>query len=308
MPFNGYFAVWVFFLVSGFSLSATFIRTRDSRVLATQFAKRYFRLCLPILFYSLLVFSLFQLRLIPGVNERPGRYQEFLTNSPTLWQTTRFALFDVFFHYSEASTLIPPLWTMSYELIGSILVLGSLALAKEFGRRFIVYISIGCLAYFGSPFYCAFVIGIVVAEIYISDDIPGARRALSIISPFFVISSAILATQLPNAGSGHYLSVATLLFLGCVFSNFMRGLLEAGASKFLGRISFSLYLVHSPVLFVVGLRLSRFVDSFNVRAVGLLSAGTAVVITAVIVARALVFVDEASIAFSRRLGRSIIRS
>ena len=196
--FNGDLAIWVFFLVSGFSLSASFVRFRDRRMLATLASRRYLRLGIPILFYSLLVYAACRLSLIPGMQERPGRFQYFLTHSPSMLETLRFASFDVFFRYSAASTLLPPLWTMPFELFGSFLVLGALALTPRSLARFCIDIPIAGAAYWVHPIYATFIVGALMAEVFIAEDMARAKALLSRASGALVLAGCGFALALPD--------------------------------------------------------------------------------------------------------------
>lgn len=301
--FNGDLAIWVFFLVSGFSLSASFVRLRDRRMLAALASRRYLRLGIPILFYCLLVYAACRLSLIPGAEDRPGRFQFFLVHSPSLMETLRFASFDVFFRYSASSTLIPPLWTMPYELMGSFLVLGALALTPRSMARFGVYAPLSVLAYFVHPLYATFIVGAVAAEIFISGDLAKAKALLARSSAFLVLAGCAFALALPDLARGSYFAVSTCIFTGCVFSERLCAFFENAVSRFLGRISFSLYLVHAPVLWILTLNLARWTNSHGLGVPGLLGTAFITIVTALLAARALVPVDEFGISTSRRFGR-----
>ena len=54
--FDGALAVYVFFILSGEALSTGYLRTKDTRVVRSLAARRYFRLTLPILMACLLVY------------------------------------------------------------------------------------------------------------------------------------------------------------------------------------------------------------------------------------------------------------
>jgi peptidoglycan/LPS O-acetylase OafA/YrhL len=301
--FNGDLAIWIFFLVSGFSLSASFVRFRDRRTLAAMASRRYLRLGIPILFYSLLVYAACKLSLIPGAEDRPGRFQLFLVNSPSLLETLRFAGFDVFFRYSASSTLIPPLWTMPYEMMGSFLVLGALALTPRSLARFWIYVPLAVLAYAVHPLYAAFIVGAVAAEIFISGDLAKAKALLARSSAFLVLAGCIFALALPDLARGSYFAVSTCIFAGCAFGDRLRSFLQNAVSRFLGRISFSLYLVHAPVLWILSLRLAHWTNGRGLGAPGLLGAALVTIVTALLAARALVSVDEFGISTSRHFGR-----
>jgi peptidoglycan/LPS O-acetylase OafA/YrhL len=55
LPFSGAMAIFIFFLVSGFSLSIKYLARGDLQLWARTTARRYFRLAIPIFFACLAV-------------------------------------------------------------------------------------------------------------------------------------------------------------------------------------------------------------------------------------------------------------
>lgn len=240
-PFNGPLAVVIFFIVSGFSLSTGFLKTGDRSKLLQTLIGRYFRLAVPILAATLLVYCAARL----GLLLYPGR----AAASASLAGSVQFALFDVFFdNHNPVSTPIPQLWTMPYELAGSALVLATLWLARTTRWRHIAYALALALFVWTVPFLAAFVIGMIFAELSASRWDERMRRYGG--WPFFL--ALIAAAALPGRGNLAYLTVATALTFGAIFSNAGRKILSSGFSQFLGEISFPLYLLHGIVIFSLG--------------------------------------------------------
>ncbi|GJC84714.1 hypothetical protein ColLi_07552 [Colletotrichum liriopes] len=73
-------------------------------------------------------------------------------------------------------------------------------------------------------------------------------------TPGFALLSALVPRYyIPLSGWMFYQAMGALLLLPCVLhSPFLRGLLEGRVSQYLGKISFSFYLVHGPVLHSLG--------------------------------------------------------
>ncbi|KAK1997460.1 hypothetical protein LX36DRAFT_657520 [Colletotrichum falcatum] len=70
---------------------------------------------------------------------------------------------------------------------------------------------------------------------------------------FAFLSSLVPRYYIPLSGWMFYQAMGALLLLPCVLhSPFLRGLLEGRVAQYLGRISFSFYLVHGPVLHSLG--------------------------------------------------------
>ncbi|MGZ5179075.1 MAG: acyltransferase family protein [Ramlibacter sp.] len=245
--FNGSLAVWVFFVVSGFSLAVLYCSTRDRSVLVRTAIGRYSRLVIPIAITTLVVYFSFLLGWIPPRSERPLAFTHHLLAAPTFAETLRFSLFDVFFAYSD-KTLNTPLWTMAFELWGSALVLGLLFVFGNLPRRFIGYAIVGATAYLIQPMYAAFVIGMFLAEIH-AGNFPGAKL-LERFGPFAIGPILLACVSLAEwRASWLYLALATLLVAACIFGKPARVFLSNKLSQFLGAMSFPLYLIHAPVFY-----------------------------------------------------------
>ncbi|QNK65832.1 acyltransferase family protein [Variovorax sp. PAMC26660] len=249
--FNAGLAVWIFFLVSGFSLAIGFCRNRDSNVLVKVALGRYVRLAVPIFCAAAVLYLLFALGFVLPAEQRLPKFQNFLPLAPSLWDVVRFSFFDTFFAYSYATTLIGPLWTMPFELWGSCLVLGTLFVVGRLERRFYVYAVLGAVSFFINPIFSAFVVGMVLAEVHVSDF--WKRNAIGLSAPAFLVFLVAFygASLLPKVGPNPewaYLIVASLLTISCVFSKTLSTFLSGRLSRFLGRISFPLYLIHGPLM------------------------------------------------------------
>jgi peptidoglycan/LPS O-acetylase OafA/YrhL len=260
--FNGALAVWVFFLVSGFSLAVGYCRSRNDQALVKIALGRYVRLAVPIFCAVLLLYLFFALGMVPPADQRLPKFQGFLPLGPGLWDTVRFALFDVFFAYNESTTLIGPLWTMPFELWGSCLVLGLLFVVGRLDRRFYVFAAAALVAYFIHPIYAAFVLGLVLAEVHTSEWWRTHGHRFSTAAMMLALPGVYAASLLPKdapANNGAYFAVGALLTIACIFSRPLSALLSGPVSRYLGRISFPLYLIHGPLMLAYGNNAYRWV-------------------------------------------------
>ncbi|CAA2101527.1 acyltransferase family protein [Variovorax paradoxus] len=261
--FNGVLAVWIFFLVSGLSLSVEFCRRRDQQSLTKIALGRYVRLAVPILCATFILYLFFVTGLILPAEQRLPNFQGFLPVAPSLWDVVRSSLFDTFFDYSFSKALIGPLWTMRFELWGSCLVLGALYVAGRLERRMLVYGALAVVAYFIHPIYTAFVFGLVLAEIHVSTPRSPSASLWSKASLLLLVPGIYGASLLPRAGNdpfGACLTVATLLIIPCIFNATLAKMLSGPVSRYLGRISFPLYLIHGPLLLAYGNRAYQWID------------------------------------------------
>jgi len=260
--FNGALAVWIFFLVSGFSLSIAFCQRRDRSSLVAIAIGRLPRLAIPVFCASLLLYVFFAVGAVPAATQRLPVFQAFLPVAPSLWEVVRSSFFDTFFAFSPSTTLIPPLWTMPFELWGSCLVLGASLVAGQLPRRFLVYGLLTLLAYFVHQIYAAFMMGLLLAEFYAAGAWKKNASRISVFSTLGFCASIYAAAVLPRAGDEHrnaYLAVAVAMTVSCIFSKPLSSMLSSSLSRFLGRISFPLYLIHGPVMLAYGNNAYRWV-------------------------------------------------
>ncbi|WP_250476988.1 acyltransferase family protein [Caballeronia sp. INML1] len=190
---DGALAVYVFFVVSGFSLSIGFVRCRERSGLFSLAIRRYPRLAIPVLAATLI--TLFML--LTGANRAPdaaallGRTNwpaSAFRFEPGFIDALKFGLFDVFFHYRWDHSYNPVLWTMSYELIGSVMVFALVIVIGTSRIRWAAYgLGWKALAHFDSPL-SSFIAGTVLAECHGSTGIRVLRKPATA----WLISSTLL--------------------------------------------------------------------------------------------------------------------
>lgn len=257
---DGALAVYVFFVVSGFSLSIAYVRRSSKRTIASLAVRRYPRLMIPVLAASLLGYAMMQF----GLNQAPRlAAMTGHTNWPasayqfqaSFLDAVRFGTWDVFFNYSSSHTYSPVLWTMSVELLGSAIVLGALAVMGRSAARWPVYIASWlAFAVTGSPL-SAFVAGVVLAEAYDSYAIQVIRRSkTSLLLSLSMIGGVwfVAAGERQIYASATAISIlGTVLVSAVVISEACTSALETRVSRLLGHLSFPLYLTHIVVLCTV---------------------------------------------------------
>ena len=302
--FNGSMAVWVFFVVSGFSLSIGYVERHDARTLARLAIGRYPRLAIPVFSACSLVHLMMMGGVIYPVSARPDALKPFLSFDPTLPHLFRFALLDVFRSHSLFDSYIPPLWTMSIELIGSAMVIALLALCGRAAWRRWAYAALTLVLAAFASFYTLFVAGMLLAELY-SRGLPDTRwsRALLIVG---LAAGFVVPIFYWNGLPGGPGLLGIICF--CSASMFLvplRRFFELPLSRWLGRISFPLYLVHAPLAYSLCLYLVR-----QLTTLGWTQATTNIMVVAVSVPSAILAawlftpINEFAIAMARRLGKA----
>jgi peptidoglycan/LPS O-acetylase OafA/YrhL len=265
---NGNSAVCVFFVLSGYVMTDFAQRTGLS--LPAQAVRRYLRLAVPILITSSFAWLLLRLGLLRNAvapDVVGGWMAGWYGFAPSFSAMTSEALVGTFLTGSNAYNL--NLWTMHPELMGSLYVMLFCAVARNRGERTLLN-------------------GILMV-VYVNDYLPlfavGAllhdyEAELSRIGPRFAMVLFIAgayACSMPTVGAGiplpwhallqhilvddvrywHAIGAA-LIVLAVLRSASLQEVFASGIGRFLGRISFTLYLIHIPLLasFTAALMLS----------------------------------------------------
>jgi peptidoglycan/LPS O-acetylase OafA/YrhL len=262
---NGQGAVQIFFVLSGYVLANSLARGRGPVDWPVFYTKRVFRIHPPYLFALLFAWgaSFFYLR---GFGADAGlthvmwqMAQVHLTVPELLWAS----LFP-----GRAGGQLAVGWTLGVEMIFSLL-LPLLALAARYGRG--IPLVVGSLATLALPYAWShlwyavdFAVGIALfaQREHVGRVLRGAPRALRVALP--ALGLAILcAPHLLGWGHGaggvllagwdrrdiFVMAPGAALLVACAVAlpGFARAL-SVAPLRFLGRISFSVYLLHVPIL------------------------------------------------------------
>ncbi len=259
-------AVCLFFVLSGFVLSSKFFQTRSIAVVISSAVRRYFRLMFPALASLLIVYLLL-------------KYGGFFNHA--IDQTTGSGLLTIIWrwpmHLSDILNLglfgiftqsdpvgpNPPLWTLYYEFLGSFLLFMTLALFGSLRHRWLFYV--GLCYYFQQSYFLGFILGIIICDLWYNQDrFKPVLRWLS--WPFLPLGLFLLNWTTSTHQTTFYnqfslqnftpvsLSIlahtigAALLIIAALSLASLKRLLEIRPVQFLGRLSFSLYLIHFIVI------------------------------------------------------------
>ena len=335
MIYDGYTGVFVFFLLSGYVLTPSFAKDVNP---ARQLVARWGRLVVPA--FSACAFSF----LIKGmlVDWDPATEAAKISGSLFLQEWWRpllawpLLLKDIFVNaifmgYAETSALftdryldsissafVAPLWTLSVEMHGSIIVLLLVSLHKKHPVVYGLCLLFLCVLVIRT-YYILFIIGHLFArarEEEWSHDKPsgdfiyliagGVLCVMGEIKTFFLFE-AVCRVDLPVAldCSGHTQKMvgSVVLFYGLLISPWMQNVLKGPILQWIGTHSFPIYLVHWPVL--CGFGSGAAVISFALfPALPVLACAMAALVTVVLtMASAVIFhhIDNSAIRFSRWL-------
>jgi len=302
---NGTFAVCLFFVISGFSLSINYLQTGDERGLARMAAGRYLRLALPIFVICAITYALLLLDIIPPGAQRPSPLDLFGTFTPTIKGLLEFSLVNAFVSHSSAENYNPPLWTMFYEFLGSFIVFAILAILRSWRQRtWILGVLFLVLAVY-EPFFALFVAGILIADLYRQIESSKSRDLAGAI----LCTAGLVLILLPETWIYlMYIAAAVCLTAGVALFAPARQLFENRLGNFLGWISFPLYLVQAAVIY-----------SFSVRGLDVLASfgfepsaqrwivGIATVPVAILLATLFCPINDRAVTVSRWFGSVLLK-
>lgn len=295
--FNGGLAVYIFFMVSGFSLTVAYFTNNNYLILKKILIGRYFRLILPIGIASLICFICMKTKIIPPVELRTGNWKNFLVTTPSIIEFVRFHFFDVFYNFSHARSLIPPLWTMEIEFIGSIILLSSLLFVNELKSKFFFFI-LCCVSFWFNYLYSLFFIGAALAWFY-SQFTPKNTVLIGYLASIVALISSWFFKYFDTSGTFSILfqtGCCLSFFISAMYCKPVQDFLSSPISLYLGKISFSLYLIHSVVMWTVGLRIMDSVSNWLLNGI--------CIVVSLILAHFLSYFDRIAIKLSRKVGNS----
>jgi peptidoglycan/LPS O-acetylase OafA/YrhL len=192
---------------------------------------------------------------------------------------------------------VPPLWTLHVEFWGSMLVLALASAHRRLGARGFGIVLALVLVFTGSSQYSLFVVGFVLHLLWRHRPAPDASRPELLTVPLIMVG--VVLTTLPalpgmegllwlmrklsvlraqNATVLQSQLGAILIFVCVVRSAQARRWLSAAPLAWLGRLSFSIYLLHFAVMALIGSRTFLALSAHGYLFAGLISlvVGTAI--------------------------------
>lgn len=274
--YSGTAAVFLFFVLSGFVLSYAILKKPEQAKfkIKSMLIKRYPRLAIPAVISCLVVWAVLQTIHINS-SQMNGWFQAYVTQDISL----RVALYEgtigsFFFAESSVNWV---LWTMHIELIGS-LVLFLLLYVYQLSRMtfYIASIVLPLITLYikGEGFFLgisSFVIGIYY-YLY------GKQLGLSL-SIILLLTGLYLAGVHNNSASYQWIYsvlgertyeycnffAGVFIVYSILMSPKLSQILDQKVLIWLGRLSFSIYLLHLIVLYVVGVPIFNYLLSIGLQ-------------------------------------------
>ena len=283
-PIDGASAVCIFFVLSGYVLTPVFTHSRATN--SAIIGSRFLRLGIPAI--AACAFSAILFQLFGGYNETAGPIAksqwlaETWRPAPDLWFLKDALINGVILGYQDSSlaqwlgfpetylesmtnSYVTPLWTLSIEFYGSILVL---LFSRSRSRMLLILATI----IFSRTYLLCFIAGHVAARLDLGGKrllawpVGAAAAAIGLTvcmaghfwSPDPVVKFCAWSVQVlppcPFAKPSYLIRIygAVVLTLGIMQCAPIRSFLAHERLSALGRLSFPIYLTHWPIIFGVG--------------------------------------------------------
>jgi peptidoglycan/LPS O-acetylase OafA/YrhL len=269
--YNGNFSVCLFFVLSGYVLSIKFLQKNDTKILYEMAVKRYFRLAIPVSVSILLSYILVNLGWIYYENileiTKGAMSQKFELNHNFI-EVIKLAFFDVFVLGDASYNSV--LWTMRYELFGSFLIFIMLPLVaynkKEYLQYILFFLLIIGIVKYVDLYIVPFILGVLLCDMHLKNR--GVFKFKGKIYNTILLLIGIYLGSFPytdTAGTIYQILELNVLgnsafiiyhIIGAFFiliaflnSVALQKIFSKKIFEFLGKISFSIYLIHFVLLF-----------------------------------------------------------
>lgn len=256
--YSGLTPVFIFFVLSGYVLSYKFHETGNVKYAFSGAIKRYFRLAGPVLGSMLFLYIVYRVSMAFGADG----------STLSLFDVFKESFIQVFF--VGGSLHNGPLWTMKTELIGSILVFALMLITNSSKWRAFTYLV--SMVYFYDSNFLLFIFGMFLCDVYTTGYLKGFVETqnkkilipLLLISLYF-ISYPTVRNHVEVAGIYRLLNIdihggegarfrlwhvtGVMLLFYCITNlSFLKEFFSKSFCLTLGRLSFSVYVLHYPVI------------------------------------------------------------
>jgi peptidoglycan/LPS O-acetylase OafA/YrhL len=225
-------------------------------------------------------------------------------------------------------SLNPPLWTVHAELWGSMLTIAVALFFKATSRKVFWPVFVIALFLTGTSFCTLFLLGFA-AYVGRANLLQLQSRSASLVGVILITCGIVVSSMLGQQPFDTALNIASrvtwlntragvrlqfecaavLIMLGVSLSHRAQAVLSTRLPVLLGKISFSLYLIHFPIIFTVGFavfnRLSPTFDYGVSVACAMVVSMTLSLMLAILFER---YIDQNSVRFSRQFADYMNRS
>ncbi len=263
----GNFSVCIFFVLSGYVLTQKYFKTRDNSIIISGAVRRYPRLFIPVFATVMLSFllasaGLYRYYIETMMISAGSNYRDYWAFTPDLVDALKQAVWGSFF-VGGKTAYNPVLWTMKIEFFGSMLVFAMALLFGPLRNRWTFYLAAAML--FLNTYYLAFIIGMLLSDIFNSKLQLFKTENKTIL--FTLVASGLFLGSYPMSPltddslygfldnglfqtplvTYHIIGAGMIMYV-LLNSQGLQKVFSSPVPVFLGKISYSLYLVHFPVI------------------------------------------------------------
>lgn len=276
--YNGFFAVSMFCLLSGYVISYQYFSQRDSNYIADNISyiasnifRRYFRLTIPVFFSCLITYLLLKTNLFFNIKASQlsqSKYLSIMFNcNANFFNMIKFTVYNEYFTNTPelCDCYNNVLWVMSSLLLGAFGIYFFLAMFGRRSRRFRLILYTALIVLFHRSLYFAFVLGMILCDL----DLNNVLQKISKTALFIILLIGIYFSSYKNYSSfysilniniiNNHFSAFFLQFFYYIISaflsvfvvsrsTFLKNVLLTKIPIYLGKISFSIYLLHFIVI------------------------------------------------------------
>jgi peptidoglycan/LPS O-acetylase OafA/YrhL len=265
--FSGHFAACIFFVMSGYVLSYKFFRYSDAASVVSSAVRRYFRLMVPtlaslIIAYFFLKAALFYNQSIVASTWSTMWLAKCWNFKPDFLEMLSQGLVDIYIK-PDSFSYNYNLWMIFYIFSGSFFVYSFLLLFGSLKKRGFIYAAFVLLFY--DTYFLSFVLGILYCDLSVnySDKIAAKSwQKKMIYAVFFLIALFLGSYPIAEVRGTIYEAItppnmqyiffhitgAFLLFFTLGSFSPIKTFLSSRTMLFLGKISFSMYLIHLIII------------------------------------------------------------
>lgn len=316
---NGNLAVFIFFFMSGYVISIKLFTSESKSYLISAISKRYFRLMPPILGSVLIGFFLMKFDLIYniklakvlGTEDALGYFYNFY---PSFLSAFKSGVWNVLFTKSLGG-YNGPLWTMRPEFYGSLFCFLLFIIFNRYKNRHYVYVLIILVSFLiQAPWLTSFALGFLICDIdYSTTSFKSHLKYIekhilnNLITPIILCSSIIIISQEINFNSWSHANaiISFLLVFIIMKSKKLQELFQLRPILWLGKISFSVYLLHWPI--ICSITSYTYISSGLYRDDNIIISSITTIVSTLAVAFIYTkYVDQASIKVASKIGKIVV--
>lgn len=270
---DGHMPIRFFFVHSGFVLTYAFIRSGAIEKynyfkIFSAVLRRYFRLTGPVLASILFAYLLMKMNFMHNKVVDDQHIRKWISGyykfTPDFWNAFLQGIWGTYFEFKSSSTYNSSLWTIAIELKASFMVYFLAFIGSFFTlwKRLIIYFIPMFLFGLNSNYSC-FIFGLIMCEFYMfKGQLKIKKKSVLLIILLFAIYFGgiktfdnVLYSWIPIGHLGEkyiFYSFKTvgsiLLILFILNSSILKQILKSRPVHFLGKLSYSFYVLHFILL------------------------------------------------------------